>query len=124
VGVGTLGEDASLVRYGHLEPRDRASLVAKGAVGDLCGRFFRADGRPAFEDMDARTIAIEWDDLKAIPNVVAVAAGPHKADAVRGAMRTGCINVLITDQPTAALILAAETHRFDEPSGKQDRPSR
>jgi deoxyribonucleoside regulator len=122
VGVGTLGEEASLVRYGHLEPRDRARLIAGGAIGDLCGRFFRADGRVALEDLDRRTIAIEWDELRAIPTVVAVAAGRHKADAIRGALRTGCLNVLITDEPTASLILAAETHQFDRPSGEAGAP--
>ena len=35
LGIGTLGEEASLVRYGHLEPADRASLIVSGAVGDF-----------------------------------------------------------------------------------------
>jgi hypothetical protein len=52
--------------------------------------------------------------------VVAVAAGRHKCDAIRGALRTGCLNVLITDEPTAALILAAETHQFDSSSAEHD----
>jgi deoxyribonucleoside regulator len=120
LGIGTLGEEASLVRYGHLEPADRASLIVNGAVGDLCGRFFRADGRVALESLDRRTIAIEWEELKAISTVVAVAAGRHKCDAIRGALRTGCLNVLITDEPTAALILAAETHQFDSSSAESD----
>ena len=120
LGIGTLGEEASLVRYGHLEPADRASLIVNGAVGDICGRFFRADGRVALESLDRRTIAIEWEELKAISTVVAVAAGRHKCDAIRGALRTGCLNVLITDEPTAELILAAETHQFDSSSAESD----
>jgi DNA-binding transcriptional regulator LsrR (DeoR family) len=120
LGIGTLGEEASLVRYGHLEPTDRASLIVNGAVGDICGRFFRADGRVALESLDRRTIAIEWEELKAISTVVAVAAGRNKCDAIRGALRTGCLNVLITDEPTAALILAAETHQFDKSSAESD----
>ncbi len=120
LGIGTLGEDASLVRYGHLEPADRASLIANGAVGDLCGRFFRADGQLALESLDQRTIAIDWEELRAIPTVVAVAAGRHKCDAIRGALRTGCLNVLITDEATASVILAAETHQFDRSSVESD----
>ncbi|MDQ6949601.1 MAG: hypothetical protein M3256_25975, partial [Actinomycetota bacterium] len=88
-------------------------LIANGAVGDLCGRFFRADGQVALESLDQRTIAIDREELRAIPTVVAVAAGPHKCDAIRGSLRTGCLNVLITDEATASLILAAETHQFD-----------
>ncbi|PZR95082.1 MAG: hypothetical protein DLM67_11665 [Candidatus Nephthysia bennettiae] len=122
LGIGTLGEEASLVRYGHLEPADRASLIANGAVGDICGRFFRADGRVALEDLDQRTIAIGWEELRSIPTVVAVAAGRHKCDAIRGALRTACLNVLITDEATASLILAAETHQFDKSSAGSSAP--
>ena len=34
-------------------------------------------------------------------------------DVEHSALRTGCLNVLITDEPTTSLILAAETHPFD-----------
>jgi lsr operon transcriptional repressor len=40
--------------------------------------------------------------------VVAVAAGLPKVRAIRGAMRTGCIDVLITDQPTAVRVLEVD----------------
>ena len=68
-------------------------------------RFFDIDGRPV-EHLDRRTIAIEWADLAAIPQVIAIAAGSAKATAVRAAIRGGTINVLITDERTAEAILA------------------
>jgi hypothetical protein len=37
--------------------------------------------------------------------VIAVAAGPHKVAGIIGAARTGLVDSLVTDEPTAAAIL-------------------
>jgi len=67
-------------------------------------RFFDAAGQVAGE-VDRRTIALEWDALRAIPTVIAVAAGAHKAAAVAGAARTGVIDVLVTDDGLARALV-------------------
>lgn len=67
-------------------------------------RFYDAKGKPVGH-LDRRTVALEWHDLAAIPTVIAVAAGESKADAIRGAAQTGCLNVLITDERTATVLL-------------------
>ena len=67
------------------------------------GRFFDRDGKPAGH-MDERTVAIEWAELAAIPIVVAIAAGQTKVDAILGALRSGCVDVLITDEITAVAL--------------------
>ena len=104
VGVGTLSGDATLVRGGHLTAEDRMLLLEHGAVGNVNTRFFDEAGRPV-TDLDDRTVAIGWDELRAIPTVVAVACGPAKSRAILGALRTGCIDVLVTDTSTARLLL-------------------
>ncbi len=104
VGIGTLDETAPLVRYGHISPKDRQRLLAAGAVGDMCTRFFTPEGE-AVHVLDDRLIAIEWDELKRIPLVVAMAAGLDKRDAILGALRAGCMNVLVTDEATARAVL-------------------
>jgi DNA-binding transcriptional regulator LsrR (DeoR family) len=104
VGIGSLSDDAPLVRYGDLSVDDRNRLLRAGAVGDICARFFRADGQPVM-DLDDRMMAIERAELAAIPTVVAVAAGPEKYAAIRGALRTGYMDVLVTDEMTAQHIL-------------------
>ena len=105
VGIGTLANDATLVRGGHLSPDDRLLLLDKGAVGNVNTRFFDEHGRPV-GDLDERTVAVEWDELRRIPMVIAVAGGAGKARAVLGALRTGCLDALVTDAPTARLIVA------------------
>ena len=106
VGIGTLDDSAPLIRFGHISPRDRKRLIAAGAVGDMCTRFFDPAGEPVHV-LDQRLIAIEWDELKRIPLVVGMAAGLEKRDAILGALRSGCLDVLITDESTARAVLRA-----------------
>ncbi|HYM65925.1 MAG TPA: sugar-binding domain-containing protein [Patescibacteria group bacterium] len=106
VGIGTLDESAPLIRFGHISPRDRKRLLAAGAVGDMCTRFFNPAGEPVHV-LDQRLIAIEGDELRRIPLVVAMAAGLEKRDAILGALRSGCLDVLVTDESTARAVLRA-----------------
>jgi deoxyribonucleoside regulator len=104
VGIGSMDDEATLSRGGHVAADDRRRLVEQGAVGNMNTRFFDADGRPV-GDLEGRTIAVTWAQLRAIPTTVAVAAGEHKAVAIAGAARTGCIDVLVTDERAAHRLL-------------------
>jgi DNA-binding transcriptional regulator LsrR (DeoR family) len=106
VGIGTLDDTAPLIRDGHISARDRQRLLAQGAVGDMSTRFFKADGEPVHV-LDDRLMALEWEQLKAIPLVIAMAAGLEKRAAILGALRTGLMDVLITDESTARAVLKA-----------------
>lgn len=88
----------------------RADLRSVGVVGDLAGHFFRADGS-FLDDWSNRTLAIPIADLRATPIVVAVAAGGGKAAPILGALRTGVIDVLVTDLLTAEAVLGLEGRR-------------
>lgn len=104
VGIGEMGPNATLLQASQITREDVEKLAAAGVVGSMNGRFFCADGRPGGH-LDDRTIAIEWDQLRAIPSVVGVAAGRHKVKAIVGALRTGCVDVLCTDERTAEALL-------------------
>ena len=103
VGIGEIGPEATLLRSAQVTQSDLDLLIAEGAVGSMNGRFFGRDGKPA-GDIDGRTIAIEWSELAAIPIVVAIAAGRTKVDAILGALKSGCVDVLITDEGTASAL--------------------
>lgn len=113
VGIGAFpagraagrGATSSLVRSGVLDDADVARLVAQGAVGDLVVHPFDAAGRFVAPELAARAIAIGVDDLRAVPRVVAVAAGTGKAAAIHGALASGLIDVLVIDAPTARAVL-------------------
>jgi DNA-binding transcriptional regulator LsrR (DeoR family) len=106
VGIGTLDPDAPLVRYGHLSPGDRDRLLAARAVGDVATHFFTADGEPV-PVLDERLLAIDREGLDRIPTVVAMASGRDKTHAILGALRSGLVDVLVTDEQTAGLVLKA-----------------
>jgi DNA-binding transcriptional regulator LsrR (DeoR family) len=105
VGVGSFASDgsasSSLVRSGALSKADTRRLVRLGAVGDLIVHPFTADGAFVSEDLAERAIAIGIDELRRVPTIIAVAGGPAKVDAIRGALATGVIGVLVTTAGTA-----------------------
>ena len=105
VGIGQMDARATLVRGGHVSSDDLDVLTVAGAVGNLNTRFFGPEG-DTVRHLDHRTIAVEWDALKRIPTVIAVASGAGKTKAMRGALRTGVIDVLVTDDATATRLLA------------------
>lgn len=111
VGIGAMPADgdaaaSSLLRSGVLDETEVSNLVALGAVGDLVVHPFDATGRFVAPDLAARAIAIGVDELRDIRRVVAVASDIRKADAIRGALATGIVRMLVTDGPTARAVLA------------------
>ncbi len=107
VGIGQMDEGSTLFRGGHVDPVDWAVLVAAGAAGNINTCFFDRAGRP-IETLRERTIAVSLEELRAIPTVVAVAGGGGKVTAIAGAIATGAIDILVTDEETARALLAAD----------------
>lgn len=105
VGVGTPTADATLVQTGYLSAADAYAIAAKGAVGDILGEFYNADGRVLPLPIHDRRIGIDLSDLREIKKVVGVAGGRGKIEALRGALRGGYLDVLVTDERTARQLL-------------------
>ena len=59
-------------------------------------------------DIEDRLISTPLEKLRAMDNVVGLAAGAQKVEAIRAVLRGGYLDVLITDEPTAALLLKGE----------------
>ena len=102
VGIGGLAPSALLEQSGNaIRASEVEDLRSRGAVGDICFRFFAADGGTVASDLDARVLGIAAERLRTIPRRVGVAGGPQKYPAVRAAVRGGWINALITDAASA-----------------------
>ena len=107
VGIGALEPSSLLQSSGNIySERELRALGERGAVGDVCLRFFDADGKPVSTDVDKRVIGVTLQQLTSADRSVGVAGGERKYDAIRGAVRGGWINVLITDVATAERLLA------------------
>jgi DNA-binding transcriptional regulator LsrR (DeoR family) len=111
VGIGAMpagdhDAESSLIRSGVLTETEVAGLVRRGAVGDLVVHAFDAAGTFVAADLAERAIAIPVEQLRRVPRVVAVAAGRAKTAAIRGALVSGIVRVLVTDTAAAEGILA------------------
>lgn len=104
VGVGDMGENTHLVRNQTLSRSELKSVTRAGAVGQVAGRFVSARGTLVDGEMNSRAVGVELDDLRG-RDVLAVAGGKYKADAIRAVLRTGVITALIVDEATAEQVL-------------------
>lgn len=106
VGIGAVKPSRLLASSGNVfEAGELAALRERGAVGDVCLRFFDASGAPVVSELDGRVIGMELSQLRRVARSVGVAGGRRKFMAVLGALRGRWINVLITDRLTAERLL-------------------
>ena len=86
----------------YLPEAEVQSIMKLGAVGEAVGSYFDASGRLVYQ---ASEVGLRADELRQVPHVVAIAAGPAKAEAVVAVMRHHHHELLITDEATAKRIL-------------------
>lgn len=104
-GIGTVDAQAQLVSSGMIEPDEIREIAAAKGVGELLGHFFDADGRLLETALSARTLSVTLPEARE-SRVVAIAGGAEKALAMAAILRGGRISGLITDEATAATVLA------------------
>ena len=109
IGIGAMNDDATVLMSGVLTPSDFLVLKRSGAVGDILGHFINSKGEPVSSDLEGRTISTGLSTMKQLENVVGVAAGRNKVNAIRAVLRGGYLDVLITDEETGQELVATET---------------
>lgn len=113
VGIGALSGEPTLAKLGYATEEELAQNAEAGAVGDILGVFYDVHGRQLDLPIHRRRIGIDLYDLGAIPNVVGVAGGSAKLDAIRGALRGGYLDVLVTTEEVAQALLEQDAERED-----------
>jgi DNA-binding transcriptional regulator LsrR (DeoR family) len=107
VGIGALEPSSLLQSSGNIFAEEELqALGERGAVGDICLRFFDAAGGPVASDFDRRVIGVALEQLRGVDRSVGVAGGQRKYEAIRGALLGGWVNVLVTDHTTAERLVA------------------
>ena len=71
----------------------------------MCAQHFDINGQLLDIDLNRRSIGIGLENLRSIKNVIAIAGGAEKAQAILGALQGQYLDVLITDDLAAAKIL-------------------
>lgn len=104
--LGAMHVDSTMFKLGHVSAEQKAYLEERGAVGDIACRWIDRDGYPVELPSSINPIGIPLEDLKKIPHRLAVAGGDQKRDIVLAALRGGFSTMLVTDERTAAYLVA------------------
>ena len=70
-----------------ISPGELQRLHEKGAVGNLCLRFYNAGGEEIKDVVGDRVLGLELRRLRGIATVVGIACGRRKRQAILGALR-------------------------------------
>lgn len=107
VGIGTTQGRSELRQYDCEGLSVHEEIIANRniAVGDVCGRLFNIDGKFVEEEYNNKLIGVDEHMLRKVGNVMAIAAGPSKCVPIIGALRTGLIHYLATDENTVIQLL-------------------
>ncbi len=107
VGIGSMNDQATILKNGILNQNDFTFLKMQGAVGDVLSHFLDKNGNPISIELEDRLMSTPLEELRKLDNVIGVAGGARKAEAILAALRGGYLDVLITDEDTAKLLLEA-----------------
>jgi deoxyribonucleoside regulator len=120
--AGVANENSALVVSGYLTPADVDALVAKGAVGDVVGRFIGADGKAVDAELDSRTVGLGMDALRRAETAIAVVAGEGKHPVARALVTSGICTVLVTDDQTASFLLGSDVAISSDAQSGEAKP--
>lgn len=91
----------------YLGEKTFLTLEKQGAIGHIGGHFYNTEGKEVYTKLSERMIGIELRDLLNCKNVVCVAYGQAKAEAIKGALRGELIDTLIIDTECAERVIHA-----------------
>jgi len=107
VGIGSIIPELSTQYHSGYISYDRLRMLdQQGVVGAICTSYFTIKGEHMHEPWcEDCAIGISWDELCRVPTVIAIAIGKRKAPAILGALRSGVVHILVTDDATAEEVL-------------------
>lgn len=106
VGVGQMSDDAPMLKDGFVTRAELTEMQRGGAVGEVAGWVYGADGVYLDFGINRRTGGVRVEPALARPSI-GIAAGAAKVPALLGALKSKIINSLITDEATAEALVAA-----------------
>ena len=104
VGIGTMNDRAALMLDGFLTQPDLQAMIAAGAVGEITGWAYDAQGQ-LISGLSNDRVASAPIPPRETTLVIGTAHGAEKVPALRGALEGGLIGGLITDAATGAALL-------------------
>jgi deoxyribonucleoside regulator len=105
-GIGAASTAGTLFEGSYLDTRMLDELVSRGAVGEIGGRFFDADGMPVNTELAQRAVSVPLEDVKACRKTILIASGVAKHHATLAALRGQLARLLVCDIDCARWLLA------------------
>ncbi|MBD1383497.1 sugar-binding transcriptional regulator [Metabacillus arenae] len=97
--------DNLMRRIGYTTNLDLKEFESLNVVGDINSRFFNQEGTEVNCRINNHVIGISLEDIKNIPNIVLIASGIQKKEAVLAAVKAGYAHTLIIDERIADYLL-------------------
>jgi DNA-binding transcriptional regulator LsrR (DeoR family) len=104
VGVGLWGPGTSTV-YDALDERERDALRELGVRAEISGVLVDTHGTPVESPLAERTMGMTAEQLRSIPEVIAIGYGASKAPAVAAALEGGLVTSLVTHTAMARALV-------------------
>lgn len=105
-GVGAVSTSTTLFEGSFLDTRMLDELITLGAVGEIGGRFFDADGTPVDTELQQRAVSVPLEDIRTCPKTILISSGAAKHRATLGALRGKLARLLVCDIDCARWLLA------------------
>ena len=104
-GIGSLTDnEGSLCRAGYFTPEERRSLVEAGAAAVIQGRLLDRNGRE-LAIPGRYVVGASLEELHQVPWRIGINAGQDRAVETLASVRSGCVNLLVVDEPLALEVL-------------------
>ena len=105
ISIGKVSLDSIIVKDLKIDEDVIEDIKSKGALGDICFRFFDQNGNKVNTEFDNRIIGIDLEDFKKVKMSVCISGGLSKLEAIEVAVKNKLVDVLITDNLVAESLL-------------------
>lgn len=100
--VHGIGDAVRMARRRKLGDERVEALVREGALAESFGYYFNRDGQVVHQ---MPTVGLRLEEIQRVEQVIAVAGGASKGEAISAILRFGHEDMLITDEAAARIIL-------------------
>ncbi|MCF8572173.1 sugar-binding transcriptional regulator [Gordonia sp. HY002] len=107
-GVGSASTSTTLFEGAFIDSVVLDELLSLGAVGEIGGRFYDIHGVAVKSSLVERTVSVSLEALRDCPTSILISGGPHRQEAVLGALRGGYATIVVTDSATARWLVSQE----------------
>ncbi|MHB1375807.1 MAG: sugar-binding transcriptional regulator [Candidatus Humimicrobiaceae bacterium] len=104
IGASDLGPQSSLHKFSNYKSEDFKYLTKLGVEGVVNLSSIDKNGNVLPNIVDKRTIALSFDKLRKVKNVILIAVGKRKKKVIEAALKSGIVSILMTDEITARSI--------------------